>query len=544
MRRKLLNTMCMSLCFFFLTLGTAYCEGDSHFSAVEINKYNSFSEIPRVLRIQLKKAIYRERYVAHVLTFLRTESENKVFLSEQELLSKEKDAKIRSQKAQVSMLLKFDNNLDGQVEINEINNTLKSSSSSPESEENKKRRDEYIKRYRTYDLDNDGLITYSEMSILKENKYKHQANDMGSIYRTYLNLDIDGDNILTSNELEQIALKAFSTLDSDNNGILSESEKAIFSNEEKKMRFSIPESCVLPNIKDSSKLIVVSTLEGDSYSSVTITGQDSKTTAKTININEDLDEIVLILSSAHSVVWQINGNTEAVKHIFVHSKQVSNISGVSGISSDKVSFIDKECFPYRSEVYNNETINHALIQLVGRESDAIGCDGNLIADKKLLCGDGGVVKQNAPDGFDQRLWYLLIMYYPQGVTFIDPQTVVAAKPAVTYEVLPAMAGLAQLSYQGLIKPVDTDEFISFSLMEDNVDGTGYRHEIQMKVRNYRRFRIISNIPRYPPDMNIRHGSFILEDGVDVPKGNMMEFCSIIEKTGVILGYSYGGACSQ
>lgn len=83
----------------------------------------------------------------------------------------------------------------------------------------------------------------------------------------------------------------------------------------------------------------------------------------------------------------------------------------------------------------------------------------------------------------------MLRYYPGGLVYIDPETVISPSPVDIYEVYPSFAGLTQLVGEGKLRREGEEYFI------------------------------LAEIPNYPSSMGGAHAvKFVLAEGLPIPEG--------------------------
>lgn len=243
-----------------------------------------------------------ERYVADALDNIQKYAEDKTALrpSDYDRLAKEEQDNMRRQ--QVAQFIRFDQNFDGLIDAQEIEQSFE-----------KKRPDNerQIKSIMAFDANKDSKVTYSEMSVLDEEKFNaSQQNRQSKRIAGLLKLDRNNDKILDKAELEHFARQAFSSLDADGNGFLSseeyraveEKQRAARIEESEKRKF---DSCVLPQPIPSDVTVYAVGGDGGKKSEYAIDGSGSSAIFVDVIVNQPGKKVALLLGAYNPTVWQI-----------------------------------------------------------------------------------------------------------------------------------------------------------------------------------------------------------------------------------------------
>ncbi|WP_447970520.1 hypothetical protein [Nitrospira sp. M1] len=499
--------------FYFLSL-----QAQENEKPTETIAYESYEDIPKPLRKALRRNSFLEQYIYLQLSFIRQKSQSKHYLSEEDLVELEKEMIAKARKRQLARMVKYDQNLDRQVTVDEVRSSMIKQQPSLEKPRNAEKLQKRLKAILRADHDQDGVLSYEEMSTLSPNEVKRIKQNSSKLYQEFLSLDPNHDGKLTVIELDTLARRAFSTVDKDGNAAISSEELEAFT-EAVKYVFDVPAFCKLPQTGKGQQLRSIGIYKGSAISSVTAAGQDQVTTTVTVTVGDDVDSTYLVLTSFSPVIWQLSGNVNAISHVALHNnypdKTEKLSSGITGIARNKVSFLSSRCMPNHRQAKSKETVlaNSAIKQMIGRIPDLT--EGHSQVGNITLSSDHAefsstrhamsILKKPLPDGFHPELWSSFLKNYSGGVTAIDPQTVVADSNVEKYEVLPQQAGLAKLAYDGLITP------------------------------GSRTVKILKNIPRFPAGLHGGHSvHFLIADGVEVPKGDPGHGCVRLEATGRVV----------
>jgi len=481
-----------------------------------------------------------EYYVAYIMWFVRENGVDQKRLTVEGLEKKKEADLLKAKNMQYTEVLKFDVNMDGQVDIEKEVGSLNKQDSSQD--RNKKRDITFLTGL---DTDQDGIVSADEMRILNAGKRESTMKWNAHKYEEYLSLDPNDDGVLTIEELEALARKTFFMIDKDQDGIITDEEREPLLKAKRVMKMSrlrrvSEKKCNIPPVPEGVKIMGLSVYEGAAVSTATTIGQDELLDAIEVVVEEGLLDTYLILSSYDPVMWVFKGDTDAIKKVIVNGSHISKVgksrSGIVGFDKGDVIFSDTSCVPYLTDTGSAEyyLAKNAIKKAVGRLPDylygvydpgRITVKGNGdISSRKVTYVSQEVMDKAAkeynspkpylrdkyrpstPDGFSDGVWLDIMSFHPAGVLQVDPDWVVSVNKAEAYEILPSFFGIAKLIYEGSIE--------------------------ELKRREY---RIIKDIPRYPAGMGSgRAVNFLIAPGVKPPKGSPGQSCVILEETSEIL----------
>ncbi len=546
-----------------VTIMSSQARNNNTLTDEELNQsmavFEDFASIPEILRKNLQSKSTREQYILSVMNFLRRNGIDQVKLTVEGLREKEKEALLNTKKQQITSTLQYDENLDGEVSFEEAKTAILKKSPHLKEKRYARNFERIFQNVTKLDKNGDSVISHKEMRDLSD-EWKNQITNKLSPYKQYLALDPNKDGVLTGNELEEIARKAFAVLDKNNDGIISVKEREPYTKAQKiygGRNIISKEQCSIPKVSDNMKLMAVGVYEGRAISTVTAIGQDKKTTAIKIRIEDNQPPTYLILSSFDPIMWQFEGNVGAIKYVVVGSSQVNKNmksgSGVIGIDKDKITFAKRKCVPYFYNVTSPRILlsKGSIRLLTGRMPDAINgsygvrevniSDNKITfpvkyknkeviqkaiiinpSDKPVISGRLENIAERwarednkykiyippAPQGYDKALWNDFVSYNPGGIVKIDASKVVSDEKAENYDVLPKMAGIIKLIHDGFIEKIDN-----------------------------RQFRIIKDIPWFPAGLSRRVTvTLIIAKGVKKQQGSPGRSCVIMEETGEVVGH--------
>ncbi len=342
-----------------------------------------------------------------------------------------------------------------------------------------------------------------------------------SRYKQLLELDPNGDGVLTANELDNIASKTFSLLDKNHDSIIDINEKksvmnanTLLDNYSRVVNISsieLRKKCAFPQVKNGTKLIRLEVDKGKALSPVTIGGQKQTTRSAAINI-KTRTPIYLVITSREPTIWQFTGNTDLVEHIIVSNLTKNNsTSGVTGLHRSQVTLTSIGCIGknYTSILYSSLTKLRAVLKyLLGKFP--------YIIEKKSAAGIIDIYDNKIsydPERSDKTMPFSPKFLYMKGnpkipkygIVDIFPDEVIADSDVEEYKILPDMVGIVQMVNEALIKPLDP---------------------------YYKKFLILKEIDYIPTIIprSSTHLKFFVPKGMKPPE-DIGNSCVIMEETG-------------
>jgi hypothetical protein len=498
-------------------------------------------DIPDVLVEALSPGTTVEQYVAQLANRLRGADRDGDGLDAADIALARDKRRAQLRSSRIGQLLSDDLNGDLKVTREELNRTAPLGSAYYQQQ--------VERTLAAYDANRDGVITLAEMTAAIENEDRGDTGLEG-----LLALDTNGDGKLTAAELRARAEQAFSRIDSDADGRLSQPEYAAISQRLREIAAvrNAPK-CVLPPVPADAKLVVFGTYEGQALSSVAIGGQDQETNLIDVDIEPGAAPLYLVLTSYESMAWRLTGATGRVVRVLVssyHTPEAADgfprrtssepprivsapegvivsspprvvrgvegtrrisASGVIGMPADRVTIADARCPGYlaRPEAAEGNSGIAVLKALLRRAPDAVftGYSAQRIAfpSGKITMSERDTAP--LPPGFDPAVWAEAARFWRAGLVQVDPRRVVAEASVEPYSVLPSQMGLAQLVGSGALQQVGSETF-----------------------------RVLRPIPRLPSSMGGAHSvTLILAKGVPVPQGDPVHSCIVVEATGEKIG---------
>jgi Ca2+-binding EF-hand superfamily protein len=222
MHHPLLITAALALTLVSATPSVAHPTASATPSAAT---YENAEQIPEVLRRSLRNGVTIEQYLADVERVIRM-TESKTSLTQSDIDERMQRSIRERQRQQLTMFVDFDINRDGKINPEEIKQFLMQHNHlSPDSPHLTAVVDAEVAKTMKFDVNHDGVVTYEEMStLLPEEKTNIESNSQCLQMKAYLALDPNHDGTLTIPELDDLARKAFATMDKNGDGILSQDE--------------------------------------------------------------------------------------------------------------------------------------------------------------------------------------------------------------------------------------------------------------------------------------------------------------------------------
>ncbi|MFM1813926.1 MAG: hypothetical protein RLZ98_621 [Pseudomonadota bacterium] len=401
------------------------------------------------------------------------------------------------------------------------------------------------------DANRDGVISFSELQEAATNRLKKRNLFYANYTRVPMLLDTDRDGIVTLKEYEAVMKSILRGVDSDNNGIVSAFEAGDFRvrasaaqraereerrREQEAQRMSdLIGRCGFPKAQKGQEMHLVGAYTAKGIANVDIGGSDIDVGAAQVVIEAGDEPLYVVLTSYDAVVWKFTGALHRVQNVVVQSIKGSGTkvsrSGVVGIDRARVHFSpDPGCLRYFSTSVGSQAVSAAgrlrvlsgggVAKLAGTYGlSRVSLPGGKIESSMLM--DGAQVADGK--GAGAVLWQALRQYSPGGLVSLKPEDVVAAVTVKRAEVLPHIAGIAQLVDAGALQPIAAVQAFDLSGRAQKSGGAKSDHP--------REFRIVKKI-RYPAGLTGAHGiKFLLKRGVPAPEGDPGFACVLSEETG-------------
>jgi Ca2+-binding EF-hand superfamily protein len=378
--------------------------------------------------------------------------------------------------------------------------------------------EKYVRSILELDTDKDGRVSLAEASKFSQSTQQGNMQAIGYAVRTrdVLTLGTDGELSLANYQAAGEIL--FRKVDTDNDWKISAEEYTSLWPESGAPRLDAAETlkwqreqaakiarewqvavdahkvlCALPPASAQAKVVLFSSTQTASLSSVTMGSQDVVVFAGRIVIEPGAEPLYIVIPTASPVIWQFSGAVDRVERLILTSDHTlpgktrydpnqPGLAGATGLPRDKVSFPAKVgCLNYFTEVPSGGSIAavHVLRQTIGQEpfkvAGAYSVRGVRLPsgtiepepeDKRLVIEKGSgtlriegdvsdIILRSGPSHARDDLH----LYHPGGLVEIDPKSVVSTYPAEAYEVYPQEAGLVQLLQSGALTQNQRGEYI-------------------------------------------------------------------------------------
>jgi hypothetical protein len=465
-------------------------------------------QIPQEARSSLRSGTFVEVFISQLPQPLRKLDVNRDGLDAPDIDRARQELQRRARAFGLVTIFGFDQNGDGSVTPDEIRTSLQQKGIDGGSPDDTAGIERLVVQLMQADSDNDGRVTAAEALAFVPPGTSDDSQIKSAV--AYLALDPNKDGKLTGDELASLGREWFAAVDVNGDSYIDRTEAQAVRPEREAFAGIATADCVLPPPAAADGIVVFGIRHGLAFSTAAIAGLDNETGTVGVTIDPGSDPIYLVLSSGEPTIWRIEGARERVSRVVLVGSSSSGggaAVGVTGIDRAKVSFAPRGC---RIALYDGDSARVAatkamLARALGRTDGVVvkGVYGAVAV--RLPSGDTGrpAVDETPPAGFDADLWKEALKSRPGGLVSIDLATVVADHPAVAFEVLPGMAGVAQLLGSGALTRLGANSF-----------------------------KIAKAIPRYPPGFG--SVQFVLGKGVPRPAGKQAAYCVISEETGLPL----------
>lgn len=393
-----------------------------------------------------------------------------VSVSDSQKMANQAEAEARAQTVQ--SLLAFDENGDGQIEVAEFDVlNIKNSA--------------YIRFPGQYvfvraDLDANKILTMEEV-LLYSRKYPQRRSNSRTDWIAGFDRDEDGE--VTKAEFQ-----------ASMNNLLEAHSKPLTNDPSSP---PTQNDCTAQSPKNDDKVVFVSGYGGSGLSSVVVSVPDQESEIARLVIEDGDAPLYVVASSFSPMIWIIEGETDRISrfvtgphmyHLRGQPKGQGAGVGVVGLPKEKIEFLKSGCLKYYSKPTDSVeglAAKYDGLKIVGRKPDKMVGSYDILSMKVPSGVNGQRSRRKRSNVTD------IYRFSNEGLVVVDPETVIAPKPVMSYEVYPQEAGLEQLIASG-----------------------------QMQAVGNSTFKIVKPIPYFPAGLTGAHGvKFILGEGVPMPGGS-------------------------
>ncbi len=233
--------------------------------------------------------------------------------------------------------------------------------------------------------------------------------------------------------------------------------------------------CELPEAPPDSLMVQLSALQGAALSTATIGSQDVETSTAQVKVAAGRQPLYLVISSATPVIWRFSGAVDRVRRLILSSE-----TGVPGRDYDPMPLVgeigvpEERVFTVRRRgclhAFDGRDAKEAALaaEFVHHQSGrAVEIQTAAPRVSSFSIPTGPVEATESPVSVrhilglerpDEALRYELANSWPDGVTAIRADRVVASRAVEPYRILPGAAGLQQLVKDGTLAQLSSAEF--------------------------------------------------------------------------------------
>jgi Ca2+-binding EF-hand superfamily protein len=368
-------------------------------------------------------------------------------------------------------------------------------------------------------------------------------------------LDPDGDGVLTLDEYDSLVRAIFDEIDADGDGRITAAEAETFFRkiaEHARATLVLAEShrrdaelkakraaCGLPMLPPSGRFLLIATNTAQALSDVALDSDDAEVGVGQLLIEPGAEPLHLALTSRSPQIWFVTGAVERVETVLAvawsASAKVPPV-GVVGIRPERVHIVAApSCVP---ELYlsdkdsgnldaDSRKTADAFETLTGRRPDHVAGANKLATmylpsarhDDKAPLPSTKELPLTSPG---RPMWQWFQRERPLGLVHVDARKVVSRVAARPYELLPGVAGMAQLVDQEALT------VLRYSLPFRLAIGGGKIDTIVTPEPD--KFKINRKV-RIPAEFS---GYFVLGRDVPMPDGGD-KACIIAEDTDKTIG---------
>ncbi len=474
-------------------------------------KGGDYVQVPDIFASYLNANVSPEEFVLRYISILKQAASDGMSVTYNDMKNAQEDFLRRQRLQRLRNLLEYDLNFDSQVTFQEIQQLFQRKNKNRNLEGTARlahiQREDPVNELRVYDSNNDGILSYQEMSSENDPHKGREQRNNDSVIENILALDPNKDGRVTAEEITVLARNAYNIVDTNKNGMISEFEQNAYQEALRTKKIherdsSVTPKCEVPFISNDTRLIIVDSHQGSYVSSVTTVGQTGGFTgAAEISVKKQNKPLQIILLSNNPIIYNFIEGGEYINHVYListHEKlqpskdQDADISanGIINLSKEKITFLTRDCKQNLEKWLGGPANNNSRQQSFKKVTiykDRVEYD-------PWIKGSAGAPAQ--PE-FDKDLWDYAIKFYPAGIMNIDPTQVISHRIAEKYEILPNLFGIAKLVYEGKLEKTSDPSVL----------------------------RIVSPITYFPS--GLKGGvskNFILEKGIPMPAGNHGHSC--------------------
>lgn len=493
------------VCLLFITVGnTAYADSEYH-----RRKYENIYEVPRFIQLHGKasKTDFMKRVLDNLQVSLAHSMRPVKFMDKQNNVTRETLEKYKKTvskniaKKQRRDIEKLDEDRDGEVSFLEyaaqggydeadsivLYESVKkygiyaSEKNAPIIQKMEKTQSQKIstltflkdtlRLFIELDQNSDGKLSKEEINTPAPSTVFERSADVIAQFEAYLSLSKDGKST-NLDQINEVAQKAFNTLDINENGQIDMSEYSFY------LRAHLPKaSCnIVPTLNnDNEHTYVIATYGSNVSTSIQFTsGFGGFTGYIEVEIEKQEKPLNLILSSIDNIVWAIKGDINSLADviIFAHGGDRQVNAGVIGVPKEKITFANrKDCFDFNlpgthnNKVQNEEIFNNSR----GLTKYLTGNYPHLLRTQSITSrivvksqpeiefyDDINESLTKAPDGYNNAYWEQYLKWKTAGYKPLNLSNIHTGGYAYEPGVLPSWAGIAGLEHDGIIKTLNVD----------------------------------------------------------------------------------------
>lgn len=339
-----------------------------------------------------------------------------------------------------------------------------------------------------FDINGDRIVTFHEVLEAADELLKKNSASRQTQAAIPPSLDLNADGTVTLAEFNKSVAATLSAIDTDGDGTFSKHERATLSNELKALKKQerawrakrkedeklrkLAEKCRFPAAPSEAKLVLLSAVKGRALSSVTLGRLRKPVTVSDIYVEPGSQPLYVLLAGRSRIIWRFTGAVERVLQVVVNGSdrgaEQLPLAGVTGLAAERIHFVPTvDCLrPFRKQTPSTVSETNDMVgRILGRTADAAMSQNSI----STVSVPTGVFETNAVyantrdlprDGAGSVIWEEFLSSFPGGVIEIDPNSVVTSGEAHAADLLPGMAGLAQLVDKGTLKVIGYSNIVT------------------------------------------------------------------------------------